>query len=197
METVEKMDKYDKAVKAGEAQDLTNLVIRSWNKVKETGKSWMEEGDLDFAVNELTKLNNASTMHFEEVNYLKTTTESWLLMWDQYREAAERYVNTVSQRAGLMENQGKMADRMVRKLRSFMMEMNEAKAMPPLLLLTSGMLTAMIQSIREVSGALNKVSNMFDFLWLYCLLAGQVRSTCEGYVIISSQVEHTRPVKVM
>ena len=168
----------------------------------ETGKSWMEEGDLDFVVNELMKLDNVFTTHFEEVKYFKMTTESWLLMWDQYQEAAERYMNTVAQRAGLTENQGKMADRMVRKLRFFMMKTNEAKVMPLLPLLTSGMLTAMIQSIWEVSGALKKVSNMFDSCSLpevldNCLLTGQVHSTCEGYVIISSQVECTQPVKVI
>ena len=36
MGTVEKMDKYEKVVKAGEAQDFMNIVIRSWNEVKET-----------------------------------------------------------------------------------------------------------------------------------------------------------------
>ena len=68
------------------------------------GKSRMDEGDLDFAVNELTKLDNVFTTHFDKVKYFKTTMDTWLDMWDQYLEAGEKYANTVAQRSGLTEH---------------------------------------------------------------------------------------------
>ena len=162
MGTVEKMEEYEKAVEAREDKTFKNLVIRSWNEVKEMGKSRMDEGDLDFAVNELTKLDNVFTTHFNEAKYFKTTTDTWLDIWDEYLEAVEKYANTVAQRSGLTEHRAKIAEGMVGKLRFLMTDTDVATTMPPLPLLTSGMLTVMIQSIREVSGALNEVSNMFS-----------------------------------
>ena len=147
MGTVEKMEEYEKVVEAREDKTFTNLVIRSWNEVREMGKSRMDEGDLDFAVNELTKLDNVFMTHFDEAKYFKTTMDTWLDMWDQYLEAGEKYANTVAQRSGLTEHRAKIAEGMVGKLKFLMTNTDVAMTMPSLPLLTSGMLTVMIQSI--------------------------------------------------
>jgi len=75
-------------------------------------------------------------------------------------ETVERYVNNVAQWPDLTAEQVKMVDRMIGKLRFILMDTDEATTIPLLLLMTRGVLTAMIQLIQEVSGALNEVSNV-------------------------------------
>ena len=156
----------------------------------ERGKKWLEREDLEFMVGELTELNLVFTMHFKEAKYFQMTTESWILMWEEYVGTLEKYATNVVQRPDLPDERAKTVDGMVGKLRFILMDMDGATTMPPMPLLTRGMLTSMIQSIREVSAALNEVSNVFVFH--DCILAGRVCSTCEVCVIVYLQVKGTR-----
>jgi len=74
-------------------------------------------------------------------------------MWEQYVETVERHANNVAQQPDLTAEQAKMADRIIGKLWFILTDTDEATTMLPLLLMTRGVLTAMIQLIWEVSGA--------------------------------------------
>jgi hypothetical protein len=160
MGSVESMEQYMEDCKAGKREKWTNQVLRSWNEVKERGKTRLDGGDLVFLVEELTQLDDAFTTHFKDASYFMTTTENWVSMWEGYVEAVERYGNTVVQRPNLTKERTKMVEGMIGKLQFSLWDTQEATTMPPLPLLTRGALTAMIQSIREVSGALDEVSNI-------------------------------------
>lgn len=158
MASVEEMEKYVKEARAGKGKEKRNQIIRSWNGVMDMGKSQLD-GDVVFLVDELTEIDLAFTTHFKDGKLFMTTAESWCSMWEQYVETLERYVNNVAQRGRLTAEQEKTADQMIGKLKFVMTGTDEPTTMPPLPLMTRGVLTAMVQSIREVSGALREVSN--------------------------------------
>ena len=200
------MEEY---VNAKSKKKWVNPIIRSWNEVGERGKTRLDEEDLAFLVKELAKLDNEFTTHFEDASYFMTTTGEWTSLLNQYEDALRRYADSVAQRAHLSEERTRVVERMKGKLLFFFTDTNETTTMPPLPLLTRGMLTSMTQSIREVKDALNEVSKvLFYLMWSAVqsiarrsnaldlrgyLFAGRAHSTCE---VICSQVEHIRPARL-
>ena len=102
MASMETMEKYMEEWRAGKGEEWRNQVICSWNGVMERGKTQLDGGDLVFLVEELTEIDFAFMTHFKDVKYFMTTMESWTLMWEQYVETVERYMNNIVQRADLM-----------------------------------------------------------------------------------------------
>ena len=200
------MEEY---VNAKSKKKWVNPIIRSWNEVGERGKTRLDEEDLAFLVKELAKLDNEFTTHFEDASYFMTTTGEWTSLLNQYEDALRRYADSVAQRAHLSEERTRVVERMKGKLLFFFTDTNETTTMPPLPLLTRGMLTSMTQSIREVKDALNEVSKvLFYLMWSAVqsiarrsnaldlrgyLFAGRAHSTCE---VICSRVEYIRPARL-
>ena len=144
MGKVEIMEKYREERQADKGKIWANTVIHSWNTVKEKGKTRLTGEELEFLVGELDQINDAFTTHFKDGSYFMTTTESWTSMWEQYVDVVEGYANNLAQRADLMEERVKTAELMIGKLQFIFTDVNEATMMPPLPLMTRGVLTGMI-----------------------------------------------------
>ena len=138
------MEEY---VKAKSNKRWVNSIIQSWNEVRERGETWLDGGDMAFLVKELMKLDNVFTTHFEEASYFMMMTGEWTSLSNQYEDILGRYVKSIAQRAHLSEERKRMVEGMGGKLLFFFMDMNETMTMPPLPLLTRGMLMSMIQLI--------------------------------------------------
>ena len=113
MASVEKMEQYRDERVGGKGAEWKNPLMRSWNAVKARGQSPLDEGDVEFLVDELGALDNAFTTHFKDATYFMTTTESWTSMWERYVDAVERYAHTVAQRSDLRAERVKTADLMI------------------------------------------------------------------------------------
>jgi len=94
--------------------------------VLERGKKWLEREALEFMVGELTELDLVFMTHFKEAKYFQMTTESWILMWEEYVGTLEKYANNIAQRPDLPDEQAKTVDRMVGKLWFILTDMDDA-----------------------------------------------------------------------
>jgi len=116
MGKVEIMEKYREERQADKGKIWANMVIRSWNTVKEKGKTRLTGEELEFLVGELDQINDVFMTHFKDGSYFMMTTESWTSMWEQYVDVVEGYANNLAQRADLTEERVKTAELMIGKL---------------------------------------------------------------------------------